>query len=294
MPKINIIIADDEKITHEALRETLNAVGFPYEVIKDFYRTRNLIAYLKTEETMIDADILILDHDFGGIGKNGLEALPDIRAVCPNLPILMLSMFDDDDRTSFSDADLKYKISYIQKPAKASDLKFHINSIIRRMQNWETLQHEMTENKEMMDYFMEENEKLGQEIELAKYDAEAAKSEAVEKALPVEMQNLIQNIFPDVEFLPKAFRLLVKTSVKTADWNRVFRILKLIDWKNENEAAAGVKIQKFKESKKFGYKDLWEYRISQGGRIFAERRKNDKPLIVLIDPIHVYDNLATI
>lgn len=294
MPKVNIIIADDQETTHKGLRKTLSAVGFQYEVLEDFFDTEDLITYLETEESMINADILILDHDFGGIGKNGLDALKDIREICPNLPILMLSSFEDNDRTSFSDADIKYRISYIQKPAKASDLTFHINSIIRRMQNWETLQHELIENKEMMDYFMEENEKLGQEIELAKNDAEAAKAEAAEKALPVEMQNLIQNIFPDIEFLSKAFRLLVKTSVKTADWNRMFRILKLIDWKNETVAAAGVKIQKFKAGIKFGYKDLWEYRFSQAGRIFVERRTNDKPLIVLIDPIHAYDGLSAI
>jgi DNA-binding response OmpR family regulator len=294
MPKVNIIIADDQETTHKGLRKTLSAVGFEYEVLEDFYDTEDLITYLATEESMIDADILILDHDFGGIGKNGLDALKDIREICPNLPILMLSSFEDNDRTSFSDADIKYRISYIQKPAKASDLTFHINSVIRRMQSWETLQHELTENREMMDYFMEENEKLGQEIELAKSDAEAAKSEAAEKALPVEMQSLIQNIFPDVEFLSKAFRLLVRASVKTADWNRMFRILKLIDWKNENAAAAGVKIQKFKAGLKFGYKDLWEYRFSQAGRIFVERRTNDKPLIVLIDPIHAYDGLSAI
>ena len=106
------------------------------------------------------------------------------------------------------------------------------------------------------------------------------------------MQELIQNIFPDVEFSPKSFRLLAKSTVKKADWNRMFRSLKLIDWKDENNAAAGIKVQKYKAGEKFGYNDLWEYRFSKEGRIFAQRRKGEKPVIVLIDPTHSYSDMS--
>ena len=44
----------------------------------------------------LNADVLLLD--IGLPGKSGIEALPEILALSPGLPVLMLSVYRDDDR----------------------------------------------------------------------------------------------------------------------------------------------------------------------------------------------------
>jgi len=285
MAEVNIVIADDEELIHADLRRTLDSINFQYKIVKDFYDTSSLKHFLRSMNSAEDCegiDVLILDHSFGGGGQNGLDALPTIRRISRNLPVLMLTTFEDD---LFDEARKLYNIDYIQKPVKSSDLRFRIKSIIEKMQDWENFQQELVENKELENYLIQENELLSQTVD-------QIRTENVEHSLPMNMQTLIQNIFPDIEFLPKAFRLLIKSTIKKADWNRIFRNLKLIDWKNETDAGSGVKIQKYKEGVKSGYSNMWEYRFSQAGRVFVERRDQDKPLIVLIDPVHAYSDMG--
>jgi len=289
MAEINILIADDDELVHKGIRNTLDSIKLEYNILEDFYNTDDLLDFLDSEDSDL-ADILLLDHSFGGAGRNGMEVVPEIREMRPNLPILMLTMYEVGEL--FSDGSNKYNVDYIQKPVKASDLQFRITNIIRQMQEWESFGKQLRENGEFIEYLTDENEKLGLELGDAKNLINQKYAEATEKQLPMEMQELIQNVFPDVEFSPKSFRLLVKSTVKKADWNRMFRSLKLIDWKDEKSAAAGIKVQKYKAGEKFGYNDLWEYRFSKEGRIFAERRKGDKPLIVLIDPSHSYSDMS--
>lgn len=270
MAKINIIIADDKEDIHESLRDTLDSINFDYNIVKDCYDTMGVLRYLYSmgkDESTEYADVLILDHDFGGSGKRGLDALPDIRKICPMLPILMLTTYDGDEE--FVIARKKYNIDYIQKPAKATDLRWRIMSIIDQMNNWDLLSTTIKENEEMQ-AAMKEKENV--------------------KVLPKDILNLIQNIFPDVDFLPKAFRLLSNTHDTKKDWNRMFRCLKVIDWKNEMNAPAGTKVQKYKDGGNY----TWEYRFSQAGRIFVQRRENEKPLVLLIDPTHSYSDMPAL
>lgn len=289
MAEINILIADDEESVHKGIRDTLNSIKLEYKILEDFYNTDDLLDFLDSEGADL-ADVLLLDHSFGGAGTDGMDVVPEIREMRPNLPILMLTAYDVE--TIFPDGSNKYNVDYVQKPVKASDLRFRITNIIRQMQEWESFGKKLSENSEFIEYLMGENDKLGLELDDAKNLISQKDAEATEKQLPMEMQELIQNVFPDVEFSPKSFRLLVKSTVKKADWNRMFRSLKLIDWKDENNAVAGIKVQKYKAGERFGYNDLWEYRFSKEGRIFAERRKGEKPLIVLIDPTHSYSDMG--
>ena len=119
---------------------------------------------------------------------------------------------------------------------------------------------------------------------------EAMKEKENVKVLPKDILNLIQNIFPDVDFLPKAFRLLSNKYDTKKDWNRMFRCLKVIDWKNEMNAPSGTKVQKYKD----GSCNTWEYRFSQAGRIFVQRREDNKPLVILIDPSHSYSDMSAL
>ena len=103
---------------------------------------------------------------------------------------------------------------------------------------------------------------------------------------------MIQKIFPDIQILPKAFRFLVKENISIADWNKIFRCLKLIDWKNDNFKSNGITMNKFPHALSWGYKNMWEYRFSKAGRLFVERKENSLPQIVLIDPNHLYSDLS--
>lgn len=251
----------------------MDSINFDYKVIQDCTDVEELINYLAEITTDVKEDIpdiLILDYDFGG-GPTGLDAIQDIREFCPTLPILILTTFDDD---LFDDARKKYNIDYVQKPVKRTDLRFRIKSIIDRMQDWEILQKKITENEDLMSYLDKETAPYSvPDVKLVTTGPqERVVKEDVIKILPQDTLKLIQNIFPDIEFLPKAFRLLTKSNSlgNKAEWNRMFRCLKLIDWKNEKNAPAGVKIQKFQSNGKCNYENTWEYRISQAGRIFAQ------------------------
>lgn len=286
MKSVNIILADDLENIHEAIHKTFDSINrentnCKYDIIKDFYDTDSLVKFLRRQkESQIQPDVLLLDHEFKGNGKNGLDVIPSIRECMPWLPIIMLTAYDDN---LFDDVLKKFKVDYINKPAKATDLRFRIKSIIQTMDAMENIQEKILENKDFLEYLMEENERLSQELFVEQ-------SNAVEQSLPMTMRELIGTVFSDVEFLPKSFRLLAKSNVKQGDWIRMFRCLKAINWKDEIQAN-GINTQRYYEGKKDGYEDVWEYRFSKAGRIFADMRKGKLPLIVLIDPSHKYDKL---
>ena len=226
MSAVNIIIADDDKIIHESIKQSLSSLNFNFNIIKNFYYLDELKDYLFDEfEPENGPDILILDNLFySSIEDTGLNALEDIREAAPKLPILMLSTMPDDDRL-FSNARDIYDIDYIQKPVRSSDLRFRIESIIKNMDKWETLHSEILNNKEFIQFVTEENERLNNQLtksmEINKKlndDLEEGRKDVLKKILPID---IIQSIFPDVEILPKAFRFLVKGGVNHSDWIKI-------------------------------------------------------------------------
>jgi len=290
MAALNVLVADDDEAIHVDLKRTLGSFDFECKVLRDFYDTDGLVDYL-FELADGDAsderpDILILDHDFGGNSANGIEVIPDIREYAPNLPILLLTTYENN---VFDGVCEEYpNVDYARKPIKADDLRQRIRYSVKQIQYWERFEKALEEDKELMEMLDADNRKLSDTLAMER-------DQMVNDALPVKMQELIQYVFPDIEFTARSFRLLVRNSaVKKADWMRMFRCLKLVDWKNEDTAPSGVKIQKFFEGQRMGYKNPWEYRFSQAGRIFIERRENEKPLILLIDPSHEYSKMSKI
>jgi DNA-binding NarL/FixJ family response regulator len=94
-PRARLILADDHHLLVDALRAMLaksfNVVGVAHE-------GDALLALLKKT----DADCLLLD--LGMPGRNGLELLPDIRALKPALKVLVVTMHLD---RSLADAALQ-------------------------------------------------------------------------------------------------------------------------------------------------------------------------------------------
>jgi DNA-binding NarL/FixJ family response regulator len=87
--KIKIIIADDHAIVREGLKQIV-AEEKDMLVCGEAEDAATLMELLKKEKW----SIVILDINMPG--KSGLEALKDIKQFYPELPVLILSMFSED------------------------------------------------------------------------------------------------------------------------------------------------------------------------------------------------------
>lgn len=87
--KIKILIADDHAIVREGLKQIV-AEEKDMLVAGEAENTYELMKLLKNHSW----DIIVLDINMPG--KNGLEALKDIKLFYPKLPVLILSMFSED------------------------------------------------------------------------------------------------------------------------------------------------------------------------------------------------------
>ena len=87
--KIKIIIADDHAIVREGLKQIV-AEEKDMQVCGEAEDAIKLMDLLKNEKW----SIVVLDINMPG--KSGLEALKDIKQLYPKLPVLILSMFSED------------------------------------------------------------------------------------------------------------------------------------------------------------------------------------------------------
>jgi len=87
--KIKIIIADDHAIVREGLKQIV-AEEKDMLVRGEAENASDLMELLNKEQW----SIVVLDINMPG--KSGLEALKDIKQIYPNLPVLILSMFSED------------------------------------------------------------------------------------------------------------------------------------------------------------------------------------------------------
>ena len=87
--KIKIIIADDHAIVREGLKQIV-AEEKDMLVFGEAKNASDLMELLNKEQW----SIVVLDINMPG--KSGLEALKDIKQIYPNLPVLILSMFSED------------------------------------------------------------------------------------------------------------------------------------------------------------------------------------------------------
>ncbi len=85
-PRPRLMIADDHRLMVQGLSEML---GRRFEIVGVAYAGDELLGLLKRTE----ADCLLLDLSLPG--RNGLELLPDIRKLQPDLRVLVLTMHVD-------------------------------------------------------------------------------------------------------------------------------------------------------------------------------------------------------
>lgn len=285
-------MADDEEMMHEAMHKMLNDVPIEISDIVDFYSTDELTDYL-TDYPDEENRILLLDHFFHG-GTDGLDALPYIRNICPDLPILMLTTHDDFAR--FSEAVKKYDIGFLHKPVSPVDLPIHLESVIDKMEKMKILQGKvedllanLEDNNDYLNLIEEDNEKMKQAMEQAEIDSLAMvklveeQEEAMLKYVPMNILETLEAIFPNVTFWKTCLDPILHAPERMKEWKRMSKLLKTIDWNDDTRLPAGIKIQMYK-----GAENVWEYRFSQAARIFVFRKSGTKPVIMLIDPIHSY------
>ena len=116
-----IIIADDDPIIVELVREILEREGHVVGALEDGSRVR---AVLEAKHP----DLLILDCVMPG--KSGIEVLREIRGSkkCHRVPVLMLTA-----RGSRSDQDIAYMTGaddYLSKPFDPEELAFRVEELL--------------------------------------------------------------------------------------------------------------------------------------------------------------------
>jgi two-component system invasion response regulator UvrY len=119
---IRIAIADDHAIVRQGLRQILAAHG-DFEVIGEAANHGEVMQLLRKEAF----DVLLLDIAMPG--KNGIDTLKQVRLERPKLPVLMLSMYPEDQ---YAFRALKAGASgYLTKMTAAEQLVDAIRTITR-------------------------------------------------------------------------------------------------------------------------------------------------------------------
>jgi two-component system invasion response regulator UvrY len=119
---IRVAIADDHAIVRQGLRQILASHG-DFEVVGEAANHGEVMQLLRRET----CDVLLLDIAMPG--KNGIDTLKQVRAERPKLPVLMLSMYPEDQ---YAFRALKAGASgYLTKMTAADQLVDAIRTITR-------------------------------------------------------------------------------------------------------------------------------------------------------------------
>ena len=122
LPAIRILVVDDELAIRRALRPPLLELGFQ---VAEASRGEEALQLLRAG----GYDVVLLDINMPGIG--GIETLRRIRNFAPRLPILMLTVRDqEEDKVAALDLGAD---DYVTKPFSMRELIARIRTAIRRM-----------------------------------------------------------------------------------------------------------------------------------------------------------------
>lgn len=157
--KISVVIFDDSKNIRDAIA-TLIASNDEMRLAGSFADARDLKQHLETTKP----DVVLMDIDMPYI--NGIEAVKEIRASFPKIPVMMLTVFDDEDRVfnSIRAGAVGYMLKNTN-PVKLLDAigEVHLGgapmtpSIARKVM--ELFQHQKTQTGASENYNLSEREK---------------------------------------------------------------------------------------------------------------------------------------
>ena len=121
-PAIRILVVDDEPAIRRALRPPLMELGFQ---LAEASRGEEALQALRS----VAYDAVLLDINMPGIG--GIETLRRIRTFAPRLPVLMLTVRDDEeDKVQALELGAD---DYVTKPFSTRELIARIRSAVRRV-----------------------------------------------------------------------------------------------------------------------------------------------------------------
>jgi two-component system KDP operon response regulator KdpE len=123
-PEIRILVVDDESAIRRALRPPLVELGFQ---VSEASRGEEALQMLRAAVY----DAVLLDVNMPGIG--GVETLRRIRAFAPRLPILMLTVRDQEEE-KVEALDLGAD-DYVTKPFSTRELIARIRAAVRRVKS---------------------------------------------------------------------------------------------------------------------------------------------------------------
>ncbi len=120
-PVASILVVDDESSIRQALRVTLSTLGFE---VAEAANGEQALALVRTAQY----DAVLLDMNMPGMG--GMTACREIRRISPRLPILMLTIRDNqDDKVEALDSGAD---DYVTKPFHMRELTARVRAAIRR------------------------------------------------------------------------------------------------------------------------------------------------------------------
>jgi two-component system, NarL family, invasion response regulator UvrY len=118
---IRIILVDDHPVVRRGLRD-LVAEADDITVVGEAPDSEEMLTLLRTQ----DCDVLVMDISMPG--RSGLEALKDVKQEHPGLPVLMLSMYPEDQ---YGVRALKLGASgYLTKGSAAEELVGAIRKVV--------------------------------------------------------------------------------------------------------------------------------------------------------------------
>jgi len=122
LPGIRVLVVDDEPAIRRALRPPLVELGFQ---VSDASRGEEALQVLRAAAY----DVVLLDINMPGIG--GIETLRRIRMFAPRLPVLMLTVRDqEEDKVEALDMGAD---DYVTKPFSTRELVARIRTAVRRV-----------------------------------------------------------------------------------------------------------------------------------------------------------------
>jgi two-component system KDP operon response regulator KdpE len=181
----NLLVVEDDPGIRKSLFETLSMLGF---AIGEAGNGEEALGRLRTA----GYDAVLLDVNMPGMG--GIEACRRIHQDYPHLPILMLTVRDEeDDKVEALDAGAD---DYITKPFQIRELTARLRSAIRRSRISPAAAESPTViGSIMLDPTRYRVEKLGQEIHLTPKEFEMLRYLMQHAGRPVPHHRLLTSIW---------------------------------------------------------------------------------------------------
>lgn len=118
---ISVLIADDHPVVRSGLKALINSID-GFEVVAEVADGESAVR----ETQLLHPDVVLMDVQMPGV--DGLEATRRIRAALPDIGVLILTMFDDDE-TVFAAMRAGAR-GYLLKGAEQEDIDRALRSVV--------------------------------------------------------------------------------------------------------------------------------------------------------------------